>query len=69
MLSYAFFFNYFVNVSRYPSAIMSGLNIDTKKKKKEKKKKRKEKKKKKNFTSGPSTIVRNDSLNIRRLQI
>ena len=47
MLSYAFFFNYFVNVSRYPSAIMSGLNIDTKKK--EKKKKRKEKKKKKKF--------------------
>ena len=67
MLSYAFFFNYFVNVSRYPLAIMSGLNIDTKKKKK--KKKRKEEKKKKNFTSGLSTIVRNDSLNIRRLQI
>ena len=45
MLSYAFFFNYFVNVSRYPSAIMSGLNIDTKKRKtKEKKRKEKEKK-------------------------
>ena len=66
MLSYAFFFNYFVNVSRYPSAIMSSLNIDTKKKTK---KKRKEKKKKKQIISGPSTIVRNDSLNIRRLQI
>ena len=46
MLSYAFFFNYFVNVSRYPSAIMSGLNIDTKKKRKKKEKKRKEKEKK-----------------------
>ena len=67
MLSYAFFFNYFVNVSRYPSAIMSGLNIDTKKRKK--KRKEKKRKRKKNFTSGPSTIVRNDSLNIRRLQI
>ena len=67
MLSYAYFFNYFVNVSRYPSAIMSGLNIDTKKKKK--KRKEKKRKRKKIFTSGPSTIVRNDSLNIRRLQI
>ena len=46
MLSYAFFFNYFVNVSRHPSAIMSGLNIDTKKKRKKKEKKRKEKEKK-----------------------
>ena len=68
MLSYAFFFNYFVNVSRYPSAIMSGLNIDTKKKKTKKKRKEK-KKKKKIFISGPSTIVRSDSLNIIRLQI
>ena len=66
MLSYAFFFNYFVNVSRYPSAIMSGLNIDTKKRKQKKKEK---KKKKKKFISGPSTIVRSDSLNIIRLQI
>ena len=46
MLSYAFFFNYFVNVSRYPSAIMSGLNIDTKKRKQKKKRKEKKKKKK-----------------------
>ena len=44
MLSYAFFFNYFVNVSRYPSAIMSGLNFDMKKKNKKKKRKEKEKK-------------------------